>query len=101
MVACCTIAYLVASKLAFKAEEAEAARSRIRISLATLRMYEDVWPRAKKILMELKRIARSILQPATVSPTPLTDSQLGTKETTITASLFDREWLLAFENTIS
>ncbi|UKZ50466.1 hypothetical protein TrVGV298_004729 [Trichoderma virens] len=101
MVACCTIAYLVASKFAFKAEEAEAARSRIRISLATLRMYEEIWPRAKKILMELKRIAQSILQPAIVPPTLLIDSQLPTEETTITASFFDHEWLRAFDNTVS
>lgn len=101
MIACSTIAYLVASKLALKADEAEAARSRIRISLATLRMYEDAWPRAKKILMELKRIAQSILQSATVSPTPSIDSQLLTDETTVTASFFDNEWLCAFENTTS
>lgn len=91
----------MASKLALKADEAEAARSRIRISLATLRMYEDAWPRAKKILMELKRIAQSILQSATVSPTASIDSQLFTDQTIITASFFDREWLCAFENAIS
>lgn len=101
MIACSTIAYLVASKLALKADEAEAARSRIRISLATLRMYEDAWPRAKKILMELKRIAQSILQSATISPTPTIDPQQLTDETTITASFFDNEWLCAFENTAS
>ncbi|KAK4062884.1 transcriptional regulator family: Fungal Specific TF [Trichoderma harzianum] len=101
MIACSTIAYLVASKLALKADEAEAARSRIRISLATLRMDEDAWPRAKKILMELKRIAQAILQSATVSPTPSIDSQLLTDETTVTASFFDNEWLCAFENTTS
>ncbi|QYS95348.1 Zn(2)-C6 fungal-type domain-containing protein [Trichoderma simmonsii] len=101
MIACSTIAYLVASKLALKAEEAEAARSRIRISLATLRMYEDAWPRAKKILMELKRIAQAILQSATVSPTLSIDSQLLADESTVTASFFDNEWLCAFENTTS
>ncbi|KAL7930677.1 hypothetical protein V8C35DRAFT_311934 [Trichoderma chlorosporum] len=101
MVACCTIAYLVASKVAFKAEEAEAARSRIRISLATLRMYEHVWPRAKKILMELKRIAQIILQSATASSTLMADSRSLNKETAITTGFFDKDWLVAFENTIS
>jgi hypothetical protein len=101
MVACCTIAYLVASKFAVRAEEAEAARSRIRISLATLQMYQDVWPRAKKILMELKRIAQSILQSVTVTPTPFIDSEILTEEGAITASFFDKEWLCVFENTVS
>ncbi|KAL7952137.1 hypothetical protein V8C42DRAFT_306237 [Trichoderma barbatum] len=101
MVACCTVAYLVASKFALKADEAEAARSRIRISLATLRMYEDVWPRAKKVLTELKRIAQIILQSTTAPPSLFIDSELPTEENTITASFFDNDWLRAFENTIS
>ncbi|KAL6874718.1 hypothetical protein J3F83DRAFT_728456 [Trichoderma novae-zelandiae] len=101
MVACCTVAYLVASKFALKADEAEAARSRIRISLATLRLYEDVWPRAKKIVMELKRIARSLFESATVSPTPFAESELLMGDRAFTATFFDNEWLHDFENAVS
>ncbi|KAL2126075.1 hypothetical protein VTI74DRAFT_1754 [Chaetomium olivicolor] len=63
MVACCTIAHLVAYKSALAPREADVARSRIRVCIGTLKHYEGIWPRARKILRELKSIACTILQP--------------------------------------
>lgn len=94
MVACCTIAYLVGCKGSFGTEETEIARCRIRVSMGTLKHYEDIWPRARKILNELKLIARSVLEG--VSPTPAADVELLAGQDALFASFFDKNWLQAF-----
>ncbi|KAJ3496943.1 hypothetical protein NLG97_g2288 [Lecanicillium saksenae] len=70
MVACCTIVHLVACKVAFNAEETRAARSRIRVTLGTLKHYEDIWPRAKRLITDLKLIANDLLQTTTATASP-------------------------------
>ncbi|EWG54347.1 hypothetical protein FVEG_12587 [Fusarium verticillioides 7600] len=100
MVACCTIAHLVACKSALPEDEAEVARSRIRVCLGTLRHYEGIWPRAKKILLELKRIANSILQTEMVTlqfQSAYTEVSAGQQDTTI-GDLFEEEWLDALRD---
>ncbi|EXL63319.1 hypothetical protein FOCG_01674 [Fusarium oxysporum f. sp. radicis-lycopersici 26381] len=100
MVACCTIAHLVACKSALPEDEAEVARSRIRVCLGTLRHYEDIWPRAKKILLELKRIANSILQTetATLHYQPAYTEVSANHQDTTLGDLFEEEWLDALRD---
>jgi hypothetical protein len=100
MVACCTIAHLVACKSALPEDEAEVARSRIRVCLGTLRHYEDIWPRAKKILLELKRIANSILQSetATLHYQPAYTEVSANHQDTTLGDLFEEEWLDALRD---
>ncbi|KAF5604129.1 uncharacterized protein FSUBG_6902 [Fusarium subglutinans] len=100
MVACCTIAHLVACKSTLPEDEAEVARSRIRVCLGTLRHYEDIWPRAKKILLELKRIANSILQTemATVQYQPAYSEVSVAQQDNTLEDLFEEEWLDALRD---
>ena len=73
MIACGIIAYLAACRFFLHEDDISVARDRIRISLATLKRYEDIWPRARKILMEVKLIARTLLtmeQPPNVQAGP-------------------------------
>jgi hypothetical protein len=62
MIACCTIAHLVAYRSVLAPDEAKVARSRIRVCIGTLTSYATVWPRASKVLRELKSIAGVLLQ---------------------------------------
>ncbi|OAL42591.1 hypothetical protein IQ07DRAFT_525802, partial [Pyrenochaeta sp. DS3sAY3a] len=57
MIACCTIAHLVAYRSVLAPDDAKVARSRIRVCIGTLTSYATVWPRASKVLRELKSIA--------------------------------------------
>ncbi|KAJ6445054.1 hypothetical protein O9K51_03456 [Purpureocillium lavendulum] len=98
MVACCTIAHLVACKSAFTPEEANVARSRIRVCLGTLKHYEDVWPRARKILRELRIVAQIIMKGPTTSPPVSTGLDTLTEQDIAFASFFDREWLEALQS---
>ncbi|KAG8664199.1 uncharacterized protein FPOAC1_013906 [Fusarium poae] len=100
MVACCTIAHLIACKSALPKDEAEVARSRIRVCLGTLRHYEDIWPRAKKILLELKRIANSIFQTemATLHYQPTYAGVSANQQDATLGGLFEEEWLDALRN---
>lgn len=100
MVACCTIAHLVACKSALPKDEAEVARSRIRVCLGTLRQYEDIWPRAKKILLELKRIANCIFQTemATLHCQPTYTGVSADQQDTMLVGLFEEEWFSALGN---
>ncbi|KAF4947505.1 hypothetical protein FGADI_10350 [Fusarium gaditjirri] len=100
MVACCTIAHLVACKSALPEDEAEVARSRIRVCLGTLRHYEDIWPRAKKILLELKRIANCILQMemATLQYQPAYTEVSANQGDSTLGDLFEEEWLDALRD---
>ncbi|KAH6668066.1 hypothetical protein F5X68DRAFT_265414 [Plectosphaerella plurivora] len=70
MVACCTIAHLVAYKSALAPSEAAVARSRIRVCIGTLKHYAEVWPRATKVLRELKGIAGALLPAAPTTRAP-------------------------------
>ena len=96
MIACCTIAHLVAYKSALGPREAEVARSRIRVCIGTLRHYEDVWPRAKKILRELKCIAHTIMEAVAVPQLPLADCEMLVEQESIAVGLLEEEWLHAF-----
>ncbi|KAH7241271.1 hypothetical protein BKA59DRAFT_420431 [Fusarium tricinctum] len=100
MVACCTIAHLVACKSALPKDEAEVARSRIRVCLGTLRQYEDIWPRAKKILLELKRIANCIFQTemATLHCQSTYTGVSPDHQDTMLVGLFEEEWFSALGN---
>ena len=75
MIACCTIAHLVAYKSVLAPNDAKVARSRIRVCIGTLTSYATVWPRASKVLRELKSIAGLLLQnspdSSQLSATPL------------------------------
>ncbi|KAI8667921.1 Zn(2)-C6 fungal-type domain-containing protein [Fusarium keratoplasticum] len=96
MIACCTIAHLVACKSALGPREANVARSRIRVCIGTLRHYEDVWPRAKKILRELKCIAHLIMEAVAVPQLPLTGCEMLIEQESITVDLLEEEWLHTF-----
>ncbi|RSL40869.1 hypothetical protein CEP53_013111 [Fusarium sp. AF-6] len=96
MIACCTIAHLVAYKSALGPREADVARSRIRVCMGTLRHYEDIWPRAKKILRELKCIAHTIMEAVAIPQLPLTDYEMLVEQESIAVDLLEEEWLHAF-----
>ncbi|KAI5461858.1 hypothetical protein BGZ63DRAFT_386745 [Mariannaea sp. PMI_226] len=100
MIACCTIAHLVACKSEFTLEEACAARSRIRLCLGTLMHYEEIWPRAKKILRELKSIACIMLQVETSSQArqPYNEDIAGQEPDLV--DLFDKELHQIVENSL-
>jgi hypothetical protein len=100
MVACCTIAYLVAYKSVLAPHDADVARSRIRVCIGSLKQYEDIWPRARKILRELKSIARVLLHAGTASESPNTpntdlDVMAGRESTLV--DMVNIDWLPAFE----
>ncbi|KAE8374898.1 hypothetical protein BDV26DRAFT_268997 [Aspergillus bertholletiae] len=99
MISCCTIAYLVACKSAFTQDEAEVARSRIRVCLGTLKHYEDIWPRAKMILCELRAIAQLIMftDSAAQPPSAVFDPVAG-KDAMFTD--FSGEWFSVLGSTI-
>lgn len=95
MIACCTIAYLVACKSGFTPEEVEVARSRIRVCLGTLKHYENIWPRAKNILRELRVIANA-LKRADAVPRPLSVGfDTLSEQDAMISNIFDGEWFNA------
>jgi hypothetical protein len=103
MVACCTIAYLVAYKSVLAPHDADVARSRIRVCIGSLKQYEDIWPRARKILRELKSIARVLLHAGTASESPNTpntdlDVMAGRESTLV--DMVNIDWLPAFEGIV-
>ncbi|KAJ5186444.1 hypothetical protein N7449_011208 [Penicillium cf. viridicatum] len=95
MIACCTIAYLVACKSGFTPHEVEMARSRIRVCLGTLKHYEDIWPRAKNILHELRVIANALMREDSVLLPPNTGFDLLAEQDAMVPNLFDGEWFNA------
>lgn len=100
MIACCTIAHLVACKVAFDAEDTRAARSRIRVTLGTLKHYEDIWPRAKRMIKELKLIANDLLQTKTIcAPPPISTPTtiFPPSEETIWANIIGEQWINTLE----
>ncbi|KAJ5428758.1 Transcription factor [Penicillium cf. griseofulvum] len=92
MIACCTIAYLVACKSGFTPDEVEVARSRIRVCLGTLKHYENIWPRAKNILHELRVIANALMQADSVPQAPGTRLDLLAEQDAMVANIFDADW---------
>lgn len=56
-----TIAYLSACKHLLEGEELKLARERIRVAIGALEGFGDVWPRGKKVVREVKIIARELL----------------------------------------
>lgn len=93
-VACCTIVHLVACKVTFNAEEARTARSRIRITLSTLKHYEDIWPRAKRLIRDLKLIANDLLQAtaAVTVPPPILNVSVPILEDDDFTSMLGKAW---------
>lgn len=85
MIACCTIAYLVAYRSVLAPDDAKVARSRIRVCIGTLTSYATVWPRASKVLRELKSIAGILLQ----------NSSRSSQQTATPLSLMIGEWQAA------
>lgn len=92
-IACCTIVHLVACKVAFDAEETRAARSRIRVTLGTLKHYQDIWPRANRLINELKLIANDLLQATALGmPLPILNTTLPVLDESTLASMFGEQW---------
>lgn len=95
MVACCTIAYVVACKSMLNAEEIEVARTRIRVCIGTLKTYEHAWPRARKILTELKHIASGTLDIEIVRQPSHSYTEYPVDQEMDFAGYFDAEGFLA------
>jgi len=85
MIACCTIAHLVACMSVMAPDDAKVARSRIRVCIGTLTDYAKVWPRANKVLRELKGIAGVLLRddPCTQLSQAALDPTMGEREATL------------------
>jgi hypothetical protein len=98
MVACCTIAYLVAYRSVLAPDDAKVARARIRVCIGTLTSYATVWPRARKVLTELKSIAGILSREAScvqLSESP--SSSLKGAQQAVSAGLQMPEPLLTFD----
>lgn len=61
MIATMTIAHLSACKYALKGEQLKIARERIRVAMGALEVFAEVWPRGKKVVREVKIVARELL----------------------------------------
>lgn len=61
MVATITIAHLSACKFVLDGKELQIARERVRAAMGALETFSEVWPRAKKVVTEVKTIARELL----------------------------------------
>ncbi len=84
--------------MAFDAEETRAARSRIRVTLGTLKHYEDIWPRAKRMIRELKLIANDILQAeALCAAPPVAKVSFPASEESLFVSMLGEQWMDPFE----
>lgn len=71
------------------------ARSRIRVCLGTLKHYEDIWPRAKKILLELRVVANALMRADEVSQPPSVGFDLLAEQDAMVGNIFDGEWFNA------
>lgn len=99
MIACCTIAHLVAYKCVLAPHEANVARDRIRVCIGILKPYADIWPRAKKLLRELKIIARVLLQGDNAAPLPNLPADVPGGQQPTPSSIANLEWLPMFDGT--
>jgi hypothetical protein len=70
-----TIALIAACKYALKGEDVIAARERIRVAIAAIEKFAEVWPRGAKTAKEVKMIARDILEIKNPTPCPSMPSQ--------------------------
>ncbi|KAF2094421.1 hypothetical protein NA57DRAFT_13940, partial [Rhizodiscina lignyota] len=61
MVATVTIGHLSACNHVLKGEQLKIARERIRVAIGALEAFAEVWPRGKKVLREVKLVARELL----------------------------------------
>jgi hypothetical protein len=61
MIATMTIAHLSACKYVFTGEQLKIARERIRVAMGALEVFAEIWPRAKKVVGEVKIVARTLL----------------------------------------
>ena len=61
MAATTTIGHLAACKHIFKDEQLKVARERIRVAMGALETMAEVWPRGKKVVREVKTVARELL----------------------------------------
>lgn len=82
MIATMTIAHLSACKHVFTGEQLKVARERIRVAMGALEVFAEIWPRAKKIVCEVKIVARTLLsleprpcETSTTSPEVVDSSQ--------------------------
>lgn len=78
MIATMTVAHLSACKYVFTGEELKVARERIRVAMGALEVFAEIWPRGKKVVGEVKIIARTLLsleprprQSSITSPKPI------------------------------
>lgn len=65
--------------------------------MGTLKHYEDIWPKARKILVQLKKIAHAILHERAIAQTPTADYEMLAEQDIMFANFFDKDWLQAFE----
>jgi hypothetical protein len=82
MIATMTIAHLSACKYVFKGEQLKIARERIRVAMGALEVFAEIWPRGRKVVGEVKIVARTILsleprprEALTASPKPVDSPQ--------------------------
>jgi hypothetical protein len=61
IVATSTIAHLAACKYVFKDEQLRVARERVRVAMGALETLAEIWPRGKKVVREVKTVARELL----------------------------------------
>jgi hypothetical protein len=80
MVATITIAHLSACKFVLDGKELLVARERIRVAMGALETFAKIWPRAKKVVSEVKTVARELLHlsPENRSARPSEDKVLRT-----------------------
>jgi hypothetical protein len=62
IVATITIAHLSACKYVLQGEALKTARERIRVAMGALETFAEVWPRGKRVVREVKIIARELLR---------------------------------------
>jgi hypothetical protein len=65
--------------------------------MGTLKHYEDIWPKARKILTQLKKIAHAILQAGAECQPPTADFETLAEQDAVFANFFDKDWLQVFE----
>jgi hypothetical protein len=72
-----TVALISACKTVLRGDEVVAARERIRVAIAAIEKFGEVWPRAAKTAKELKIIAREVFGIAKSSASPANSSDSG------------------------
>lgn len=70
MIATITIAHLSACRHVLTGEALTLARERIRVAMGALEIFAEVWPRGKRVVKEVKIVARELLSLAPSSSSP-------------------------------